>query len=261
MNTRHGKLFPSWRYFLIILCLFFLFGCNSETDIPKLIEATLTLKSVNQPSPIVAQSLIELDLKIENTGLQPASLGSFTITEGQDNFRVSGGTCGTELLSLGPSEGCNYLLEFSPSVEGTYALGFNLGYYSGDSTVLKQLTVALKFQAGASIPVPSPKKGELVLETPLIHGDTLVNSKKEIIYTLRNIGTEKVRVDEFYFEGGTKFFTIAGGTCATSGLVMQANSTCTYIVSFAPTSLGPITQNMVVGYYPGDTWSWTALTL
>ncbi|MBI2521720.1 MAG: cellulase family glycosylhydrolase [Bdellovibrio sp.] len=275
MLTKNGKVFPSCYYFLTFLCFFLLLGCNSETDVPSLLEGTLTLKNVTQPSSIYAQSVAELDLKIENTGLQRVSVGEFVITEGADNFRISGGTCGTSLLELAPAESCNYLLEFSPSAEGVYSLGFTLGYYSGDSTVLKQLKMGLQFQVVTSTPVPTPtptpspspvppvlpKPGELVVDVPLIHDDTLINNKKEIIYTLKNIGDEKVRIDEFYFEGGAKLFTVTGGTCGSGGLVLQAKATCTYNVTFAPTSIGQVSQNLVVGYYPGDSWNWLAITI
>ncbi|HAZ13442.1 MAG TPA: hypothetical protein DCY86_11680, partial [Bdellovibrionales bacterium] len=211
MLTKSGKVFPSYAYFLVFTCLLLLLGCNSQTDLPKLLEGTLILKNVTQPSAIYPQSLTELDLKIENTGLARAAIGEFAITEGAANFRVSGGTCGTSLLNLAPGESCNYLLEFNPSTEGMYSFGFTLGYYSGDSTVLKQLKMGLQFQvvtnAPAPVPTPLPTptptptpapviKGKLVVENLLTFGDTVVNNKKSVTYSLKNVGTEKVRIDE-----------------------------------------------------------------
>jgi hypothetical protein len=116
------------------------------------------------------------------------------------------------------------------------------------------VTVHLSLTTFASIPSivgPLACAGDsapalLAFDDPGSHGDVVAGSFADLTYTVSNSG--QLEATSVVFSGLAGDWSIAGGSC---GAMVAAAASCTVIVRFAPTSVGPSTDVLLLDYDDG----------
>ncbi|MBS1961169.1 MAG: choice-of-anchor D domain-containing protein [Bdellovibrionales bacterium] len=191
-------------------------------------------------------------LTVTNTGGSPATSLAVTgisapITFKGGSFPGTGGTCTT---TLNASSSCTLVLRFTPSATATTNETLSLGYDDGANTqsVTRDLT-----GVGGSAAVLALNGG-----VTYAFGSKNVGSSTDATLTIANSGTLAATSlnltglsAPITFKGGT--YPGTGGTCAAS---LAGSSSCTVVVTYAPTSAGATSKTLNVGYF--DTNSTTS---
>lgn len=147
--------------------------------------------------------------------------------------------------SLEPGEYCNLDIEFTPittgTVNGTVTVTDN-----ADLQGSGQQTLAL---AGTGVAAP------LISFAPatIAFGNQAINTTSASqTVTISNSGTGPNSLDGIYIASSTfGVFTVAGGTCPTSG-TLAAGASCTVLIAFAPTATGSFSGTLTVNNLVGS---------
>jgi hypothetical protein len=175
--------------------------------------------------------------------LAPAALGAPFGFVG--NAFPGGGTCGA---TLAPGTSCTFVAGFAPTSTGAAADKIQLGYADGAAAQTASVGVA---GTGA------PPAVLAISDGPTFDYQThAVGSTTAHTFTVTLTGGVDATglvpgglAAGFAFKGGS--YPGTGGTCATTLAV--AAGTCTVVVTFSPTSAGPFSGALSLGYDDGVT--------
>ena len=184
---------------------------------------------------------------ISNSGGVPATAMSgaglsapFTFKGG--TYPGTGGTCTSALASAAT---CTVVVNFAPSTPGVANANLNISYNTG----VTGATVTRGVQ-GTGAP---PASLSISNGPTYSYGTVAVNSSNDRTFTVTNSGAiTAANVNgsglsaPYAFKGGS--FPGTGGTCATT---LGPGSTCTLVLTFAPTTTGTFTGTATVGYDDG----------
>ncbi|UOF00110.1 cellulase family glycosylhydrolase [Bdellovibrio reynosensis] len=90
------------------------------------------------------------------------------------------------------------------------------------------------------------------------YGQVTIGQSKTTTFTIKNIGSQNVRLDSHWFSGSTEFSKV-GGTCGfntTSGWTLKRGKSCTVLIKYAPQVAGAVSGKFTFGYYLGSGWTW-----
>ncbi|WP_257451454.1 choice-of-anchor D domain-containing protein [Archangium lipolyticum] len=143
------------------------------------------------------------------------------------------GTEGTCWITLAAGESCTLVLGFSPFDVGEARTTLSISYEDGVS--FRSLPLVLSGSAVSSAYLRFSDAD------PFDFGAVTVGTVVEHTFTVTNVGgtaatqlRSDFRAEPFSFKGGA--YPGTGGTCDTS---LQSGASCTLVVTFAPTTLGP----------------------
>jgi hypothetical protein len=91
-----------------------------------------------------------------------------------------------------------------------------------------------------------PAPALLSFDDPGAHGDVSVGAFTDVTYTVSNEG--QLEATSSVFSGLSGDWSLVGGTC---GATIGAGASCTVIVRFAPTSVGPSADTLLLDYDDG----------
>ncbi|MCB9025374.1 MAG: choice-of-anchor D domain-containing protein [Bdellovibrionaceae bacterium] len=189
-------------------------------------------------------SVNDQSFTLQNTGGVPAT----TVSEVGLNSPFSiknitwpgiGGNCGT---SIPAGSSCTFVVSFSPSATGPFSDTIDLSYNDGATS--QNITGNV---SGTGAPLAS-----LVISdaTTFDFGTKAVSSVTEHTFNIDNVGgvaasgiTGSGLATPFRFKGGS--FPGIGGDCLAT---LNASSSCTMVVEFAPISQGPFADTIQVDY-------------
>lgn len=199
-----------------------------STAVASLSSSSLAFASVNLGSSSAAQSVT-----LSNTGT-----GALTLTSlaSSTSFKVTGGTCAAGgAVAAGGS--CTVTLTFSPLSAGSLSGSLSLVHSAGTSTVaLSGTGVSLSPSAAAS-------------PTSLSFSQAVGSSSATQAVTLSNTGTAALTVSSLSLSGTAAgdFAIASGGTCSAAGSV-AVGSSCTVLLSFAPTVAGARSAALAIAH-------------
>ncbi len=154
----------------------------------------------------------------------------------------TGGTCTTTLAT---SASCTVVVEFSPTVSGTFTAGLSMQYNdgSGAQVEVRDMTGATSAVASLSISESEPFNfGNHTIGSITTHTFTVTNSGSGVATTINEIGLAA----PFTFAGGA--FPGSSGTCTTN---LASAASCDIEVEFSPTSLGTFNDTIEIAYNDG----------
>ncbi|HLL54714.1 MAG TPA: choice-of-anchor D domain-containing protein, partial [Myxococcaceae bacterium] len=153
-----------------------------------------------------------------------------------------GGTCTS---TLDPGASCTVVVTYAPVSSGTATATVTVSYHDG----LSARTATRDVRGGASAPAQVSISDGAVYD----FGTRAVGSTVDKTFTVSNPGglaaTDLVASGlsaPFSFKGGS--YPGEGGTCGTS---LPSLGSCTLVVTYAPTSLGTVTQTLSLAYNDG----------
>ncbi len=182
----------------------------------------LTPLTLSFPSTIVNQTAASQVITLSNTGANPATLTSETLT---GDFTITNNTCGPSLPS---QTGCSLVISFKPTASGTR---------SGVLTV----TGSVGTQTAQLSGVGQAPATDTLAPVSLTFGQQLVGSTSTVQQvTLTNAGDVPLTLIAATVSSGD--FTAANG-CGSS---LAPHSTCAINVSFVPKAVGLSTGVLTV---------------
>jgi len=173
----------------------------------------------------------------------PALSSPFSFVGGA--YPGTGGTCTTTIVSQST---CTIVVRFNPTVEAadfqdvvriSYADGFQNQVAVVGVTGRAILQATLTFTNGATYNMGTVRSGSSVDRTL-----TVSNASGVTASYLKQ--SSAAIASPFTFKGGT--YPGAGGTCGSS---VPTGSTCTLVLTFAPTAVTSYSQTLSVDYYDG----------
>ncbi|MBI4508670.1 MAG: choice-of-anchor D domain-containing protein [Deltaproteobacteria bacterium] len=202
-----------------------------------------------------AGSPTEKVVYVSNSGAQAAT-GMFDASTLENGFAFkggaypgSGGTCGT---SLGSNQSCTLVILFTPSGSGIRFSTLKLRFHDGakEREISRALTAVATEQALLAIrdcdrcddrdePTDFGTSG-----VPVDRQFTVVNTGAKAATDMADGGSLD---GAFSFKGGT--YPGSGGSC---GKVLAAGSSCTIVVTFAPTGNGSTSTTVTLWYHDGS---------
>lgn len=195
---------------------------------------------------VVQTASSEATLTLNNTGTLNATSVSAATLNAPYSFKGgtypgTGGTCGT---TLAPGS-CTIVTKFTPTSTGVSNSTVTINYNNGTSAT--QSSISLTGQ-GVAQAVLSISDG-----SPYNYGSVVVGSALDKTFTVTNGGeTQSTTMGgtfngtQFKFKGGS--YPGTGGSC---GSTLNAASTCTIVLSFAPSSLGISSDIFKLNYKDG----------
>lgn len=149
------------------------------------------------------------------------------------------GRCGT---TLAPSETCLLGIRLTPPLKINYTSQSILSYHDGANLVEDTLYLSGNGSSPANLTITEAPEYDF--------GLVVVNTYKDKIFTLRNIGGS--RASSIQFTGLNLPFKIQSDDCPETGLM--AGETCLITVRFQPTVAGlQVNQSLSVDYFDGIT--------
>ena len=174
---------------------------------------------------------------IAETGLA----APFRFTGG--SFPGTGGNC---ITTLGPAANCNLDIEYAPTATGSPTDTINISYNNGVSLQNATRDITGTGVAPAALTINSGPTHNF--------GVHLNGTTAEFTFTLNNAGGATAtsitgtRLSVPYaFKGGTGF-PGSGGTCTAS---LAPATSCTFVVTFSPTSAGAANDTIDINYNNG----------
>ncbi len=155
------------------------------------------------------------------------SISGLSVSTSGD-FARSGGTCGTA-VAVGSS--CTVLVSFTPTASGARSGTLNITH----AATLTPIAFALSGSGTVSAsPVATMSATSLTLPSTTVNTTSGAQT-----LTLSNTGTAPLAIATLSLSGGNAgdFLLGAGGTC-TAGASLAPSSSCTILVSFAPSAAG-----------------------
>jgi uncharacterized delta-60 repeat protein len=231
---------------------------NITANVNNVTPATLTFSPSNfsYGSQIINTTSSQV-FSVVNSGPTTATALNFTGLSAPFNyvggaFPGTGGTCGASLAS---SATCTIAIQFSPTATGSFNNTVNLGYNDGTTNSTTSLTLT---GSGQSLAVLTVAPG------PTFNYNTVyAGASTSQLFTLSNSGTLTATslgvtglASPFIYTGGA--FPGTGGNC---GSTIAGGASCTFAVSYAPTSSGVNSDSLTIGYNNGSVMSSIPLTL
>ena len=186
--------------------------------------ASLATSSLDVGMVVVGLPGPEWYVAVRNDG--PSTFLPAEVTSDDEQFAVTGGTCGLG-LPVPPGESCTVYVTFTPTAEG-----------ASEAVV----TVREAVVGAVSIPiVVRGTGGEPTLEPAPAGADfdptSVGGSGRTVAFDIRNIGFSVTTVADFVLGGShPDDFRVVGGSCA--GATLGPLTSCAVEVSFAPTDVG-----------------------
>jgi hypothetical protein len=196
---------------------------------------------------VPVETSVQQTLTVVNRGDQPLSSVRAVLEGpgggGASSFSLLGECSGA--LTAGAS--CDIGLQFLPSAASSYAAVLRLSSETGGST--SALLLGRAFPRGSLVMAAVAGSTDF--------GDVAIGSSRMLSFTLMNPGN--VPSGRLSLSSSSNAFTIAEGECNPEGTTGLANGdTCTFTVTFSPTTSDALTVNLAV-QSPGA--GETALTL
>lgn len=159
-----------------------------------------------------------------------------------DKYPGTGGTCGT---SLQAGAMCSLKLVFAPTTSGTFSDTLVINF--NDGTSKQQMSIDVE---GTSL---APALLTISDSNPYNFGLSANGSSRDKSFTISNKGgirassmTGANLSSPFVFKGGK--FPGIGGSC---GVSLEANATCSVVVSYEPTTVGKHEGKLTISYASG----------
>lgn len=178
------------------------------------------------------------------TGINGSGLAApFTFPGG---FPGSGGNC---TATLAPAATCTVVARFAPTSTGAQTDTMDIGYNNGVSaqTSSKVLQGTGATPAAITIGGANPFSFGSIANNGTVDGTVTITNTGGVPAT--SLGVTGVTTAPYSFKGGGAF-PGTGGTCTTS---LAASASCTFVLTFSPTTLGTHTGTMSVGFDNGLT--------
>ncbi len=186
------------------------------------------------------------------TSLLEVGLGAPFVYSGGGTFPGTAGTCTT---TIGPGASCTVEIEFAPAATGFYNDVMDYSYDNGATTVSSTRQVQGTSAAPALITV--------IEVNPFDYGNVTEGASTVHTFTLQNAGA--VDATGMGGAGLVAPFTFAGGaypgTAGTCAAVLTPTATCEIVVQFAPTALGPFSDDIEINYNNGASGQTTTHTV
>lgn len=202
--------------------------------------------TVNFTTTTVGASSV-VTVTVTNTGQSAASAMSATGVTIPFEFSGGvypggGGTCGA---SLAGGSSCTLILVFGPVSVNSYTATMSLGYFNGAATVSSTLNLAGTSVSQALVTIsdgPTYNFGSYAQGGSADGTLTLTNTGGTTATSMSGGGL----LSPFSFKGGS--YPGVGGTCAAS---LAPAATCTVVINFAPSVVGPYTDAVEISYNNG----------
>lgn len=175
------------------------------------------------------------------TGLGGSGLSApYTFKGG--SYPGTGGSCG---ITLTASNSCTLVVTYAPTTTGTFSTQVDLSYNNGVSSV-----VASRAMTGTSSP---PAVLTISDASTYSYGTRATGSSTDHLFVVSNTGGYTASSlattglsAPFVYKGGS--FPGTGGTCTT---MLNASSSCSLVVTYAPTTTGTQMATLTVSYDDG----------
>lgn len=212
----------------------------SLSDGPSFSFGALTVSTTNPKSFTVTNAG-----GVTATGMaagSPALAAPYGFAGG--SYPGTGGTCGATLAA---SSSCDIVINYIPSVTGTTSDTVRIGYNDGQSAQIATRLVTGTAVTTASLALsdgPTFDFGSQLTTTSTTKTFTLTNSGGSTATALA-VDSDTLTAPYSYL-GGT--YPGTGGTCGTS---LAGSSSCTVVVSYAPTTGGVVSDSIRLTYHNG----------
>ena len=162
---------------------------------------------------------------IANTGGSTATLSSVGITGGASDYKIVANTCGASLTPANTTgDSCTVSITFTPSASGGRGGVFTVSGSAGAQTA--QLSGTGQSQATDTLSPSSLSFNSATVGTP-------ASAAQQLTVTMTNNGDQAVL--SIAVQSSSAEF-IAANNCGTT---LAGHASCSIVVSFVPTSLGP----------------------
>ncbi len=167
---------------------------------------------------------------LSNTGTDSGDIATLGIDTAA--FAISGGTCGAAPFTLDAGEDCTVIVTFSPTATGPAS-----GELSFTAPLLRGGPIAAVALSGVGDePAGAPEIGFDVSSLDFGTVDVGSNSAGQTA-TLTNNGDGLGTVTSVDIDNAE--FYVSGGTCGAAPFDLDPGDSCTVIVSYSPTLVGP----------------------
>ncbi len=180
-------------------------------------------------SAMVGTTNTLLQSTITNSGNLSLTLGTLSLSgAGAADYAIDGSSTCTSGGAVAASGACVVAVRFSPSIAGARNATLNIPHNAPGNPS----SVALN---GTANPIPVPTISADAAS--LSFGDTQLGANTVRTVNVQNVGTANLNFSAFNRTGtGAADYTL-GGTCSTT-TPLAPSSSCTLIVTFAPSALG-----------------------
>jgi sugar lactone lactonase YvrE len=187
---------------------------------------------------------------LSNTGSGPLSVTSIAVSAGS-GFTLAGGTCGTPSFltpsTLPAKSSCSILVTFSPTAVQSY---------TDTLTVIDNSTSGVHTLSLTGVGASNTPTGSFTPGAINFGNQTQQSMSNAWTITLNNTSPVAMNALAIATTGGNNTdFTIPASPCGTS---LAANSTCSFQVTFTPSTVGPESTTLSASFTGGSGGTITA---
>ncbi len=210
-------------------------GTGGGTGIVKIVSLPSTLAFGNVPVNSTSPTMTTL---IQNVGNIPTPALSVKAPPATSSFAIQADFCSGRTLA--PNDSCTILMIFSPTALGPMSavLSVTAASFSGTDIAL----------TGTGTGGPPPML--TIQPAQALFGVVDVGGTSSVTFTVSNTGGSLSSTLLVSNTGGP-VFQLTGDQC--SNRVLAANTSCTFAVTFAPTTVGPANGSVTVRSPDGTT--------
>jgi hypothetical protein len=184
-----------------------------------------------------------VEIRISNMGGWPLIIGSMSIS-GSTEFAidVTGGSdpCNASNRTLNDGDSCTIEVSFTPAHGGTHAGSLDIATDDPDENL-----VHIPLAATAAAVEPEIN----ISPVSVFFGSIEVGSRGVGSFTINNIGTGPLQVDDIAMVADSNFTLILGGlspNCATPPFSLDSGAMCSVVLWFDPVSVGTHNHSVTV---------------